>query len=1117
MIRSVCITSVMAALFLLLGCINHGENPISGNPSTDLELDVRTSGSGTHTHLWGYYDVYIDIPTKKIHAVPNRNAMFAANVVEFLNGKTANMAFKIIDTPVDPDGKFIDVDIDVSIKHPFPGLTQYNGYDVRGVFLGNGSKTLKYSSDLKYFARGAADQEMYDYNLTSGDIHTGLVGMPDGFTRWFNAVEFGTPGLFGYTKGIYATKNYGPTATLNPYKYFADGLDPDEDLWEFLMTSTKNGVFSAGATNTRNYYLRFPTPDPGVQFAYAVVANWKGKTDHPANAVEAVGIDVDVTPHVYYVDPTNNGGKLILDLHFAKNWYQQPSTIYIESTVLKDPYQLSAWEMVPVGGGANYSTYHTEIPADNVTSTGDQEFWVIAQYDAYDYTNSFGVSNDAGTDKLAAFFRYDLFVASAPQNLKPVINGISDDIPPAGLNTTVYSSNTSVTYTVDFTDPDVGQTHTISWYIESASATGPTDPPDTMPYNWQPNAVGNYKIWVKVHDGIDTAQGGPYNITKANTLPTITSVTDNIPPAGINPYYTTSHTSVTYTATYTDPDPGQTWTQLLYIEPVTANAPTDPPDSNPYNWALTPVGDYRIWMKVYDGFGSATWGPSTIVSRLSNPPGGWVRTWGGDTTNIEQSHGMCIMSDGCILVAGVYSGTNVDFDPGPQTALKTWAGGTSDMFLVKYNPGGAFQWVKTWGTTGDEVAYGVVVDSSDNIYMSGHFNTNMDFDPGPGTVQLNTNGLFDSFMMKLDSAGNFLWAKSWGGGEFDIAYHPIIDRTNGFVYTYGFYRSAPCDFDPGSGVVNRSNTGGQSSQWCDAYLQKFDLNGNWLAVATWGSAGYEIINKGFVDSSGNLYLTGLWSNTVDFDPGAGVVNRTWASGQAATSHDSFLLSLNSAGTFRWVGTIGNIYPDSGLDAEVYGSHVYWTGWWRGTMDFDPGSPVFNKTAASTTHQDMYIARYSVTTGAFDNTWASTVGGPVITILTGGSFTEQAYDIAIDSSGNIYTCGIYGSLSGDWDPDPLISYAVVKSDTSDAVYDMFIHKLNNAGVFQWVRQFGRPATDDAASFLSIWSATQDLYVCGYFSAGSPPGPLNFHPSAIDNRTSNGAFDAFLIRYLPSGLW
>ncbi|MFH1675523.1 MAG: hypothetical protein ABIC40_00760 [bacterium] len=390
----------------IFGCSRSDSLPVS--PDFTIKSPSQSTGV-SNTQLWGYYDIYFDPIAGEAVAVPNRQMMFTANVVKFLNTKPPKLAVKINLSWAIP-GEVIAFDVDVSITHPFPGLTEYNGYDVRGVFMGNGSESLSYNPDLHY-----SDCEIDQYLM--GDPATGF-GEPDGYTRWFNCPEFSKGGmpLFSYTPGSMAIQGYKPTATLCPYKYFADGLGATDDLFSWLDENPENhGVFGAGKTNTRNYVVVFPVP-VGLKYGYAVIANWVGMEPeyHPSNAPESVAFKVEDNSTVYYIDPLTKGGDLILDISLF-NWstvQMESQNIFIESSVLSAPYQLSPDEMIPIGGDENFSTYHTEIPADNIQDDGTADCWVIAENPNGDYTNDFGVPNDAGTDTLAAFFRFHLDIYS---------------------------------------------------------------------------------------------------------------------------------------------------------------------------------------------------------------------------------------------------------------------------------------------------------------------------------------------------------------------------------------------------------------------------------------------------------------------------------------------------------------------------------------------------------------------------------------------------------------------------------------------------------------------------------------------------------------------------------
>lgn len=572
----------LLSLILIMSGIScsNSSNPVASSISEKDSMEVQRQNL-SQTHLWGYYDVSYDPATNIISAVPNRNVMFTANIVQYINMNPANLGFNIINTASGTG--YVDVDINVSITHPFPALSAYKGYDVRGIFIGNGSKNMIYDTELKYAVFGKDQFVFNDPNVgdAAGDQPG---GGPDGYTRWYNPAEFLQPGLFGYTKGIYASGSYSPKATLNPYKYFADGLGAYDNLWDFLTTTTNNGVFSNGQTNTRNYYIRFPLVS-GVKYAYAIIANWAGEAPekHPANAVEAVCASVSITDNVYYASPTDKGGLLIMDIsifdwdsRISQSGVMEDYLIKIESTVLSNVYTFSTQNMLPIKGGEHYSTYHVEIPADNVKGTQNNEFFVIVECPGANYSNPFSIPNGAEYETLASFFRYDLKVANAANNYAPVIQGIQDNIVGNGNYknpVTIYDTN--VTYSVLFTDADPGNTHVITWYIVPDSFLVSPLYKVQMPINWSTRATGYYDIYVDVYDGTATTRGGPYDITR-NTPLVITS--------GVNgPSNPLIVSNPMYSVTATDPDPGQTLVYSWIVRDLSTGLPVPGYDNVPGN------------------------------------------------------------------------------------------------------------------------------------------------------------------------------------------------------------------------------------------------------------------------------------------------------------------------------------------------------------------------------------------------------------------------------------------------------------------------------------------------------------------------------------------------------
>ncbi len=902
---TVLLVAIAFATLVTMGCSSGGTNPVVPTDGTDLSLSSQGSTQNANTCLWGYFDVFIDIENQTVEAVHDRTVMFTANVVTFINMNPANLKFLVKEILPGPD--YLDVDIDVTLNHPFPGLNQFDGYDVRGVFMGDGSASLNYNGSLVYPVQGT-DQ----FQLADPDFPGGEHGQPDGYTRWFNLTEFANPSMdmFGYTQGMFASIGFDGTATLCPYKYFSDGLGTTEELWTWLNDHAgQNGQFSSGASNTRNYYLRFPNTK-GVEFGYAVIANWEGvePEHHPSNTPEAVGCKVVDNSNVYYVDPTNNGGNLVLDISLF-GWEYQPSKIFIESTVLGSPHEFTAGEMTPVGGTENYSTYHTEIPADNVTGTEGQEFWVIAQYDDFDYSNEFGVSNLAGTDKLAAFFRYDLSVSGDIPAWIEVILPNGGEVWKIGSDEEITwtSENVSGTLFIDYSkDNFVSDIHSIA-----------VDEPNDAGFMWEgipndPSTTVRVRVSSTDDPGVFDISDADFSIAGSGWARTWGGIgadySHDIASDGSGNVYVTGRFNWTV-----DFDPGSG------VDNHTSNGGDD------------------IYLSKFDSSGSFL----------------WAKTWGGSGP-VDVGDGIAIDGSGNVYVCGRFSST-VDFDPGSGVENHTSNGGY-DVYLSKFDSSGDHQWAKTWGASYTDIGYGVAVDGS-NVYVIGAFFYTVDFDPGSGVENHTSNGSYDVYLSKFDSSGSFLWAKTWGGSSSDFGYTVAPDGS-GNLYLTGIF-GGTVDFDPGSGVDIHASNGGY-----DVFLSKFDSSGSFLWAKTWGGGS---VDRGYFvasDGSGNVYVTGYFSFTVDFDPGSGVDNHT-----SNGSYDVFLSKIDSSGSFLWAKTWGGSGIDIGYSVAPDGSDVYVTGHFNGTVDFDPGSGVDNHTSNGA--DDVFLGKFD---SSGDNQWARTWGG-----------------------------------------------------------------------------------------------------------------------------------------------
>jgi hypothetical protein len=260
----------------------------------------------------------------------------------------------------------------------------------------------------------------------------------------------------------------------------------------------------------------------------------------------------------------------------------------------------------------------------------------------------------------------------------------------------------------------------------------------------------------------------------------------------------------------------------------------------------------------------------------------WALSWPG--TQALNGNGLALDAAGNVYATCSITGT-VDMDPGPAVANFT-SGGLFDPILLKLTPAGTYVWAKqfkAWGGIGGGFGADIALDAAGNIYSTGYFVGTVDFDPGPGLVNLKEPAFgYNLYVSKLDSNGNYLWARQMGGsaGKWDFGLAIAVDGASN-VYTTGYFQSAPADFDPGPGAFNLSAVGAN-----DIFVSMLDSAGNFVAAAGVGSTGADQGNHIAVSPAGVVYVTGYFALTADFDTGPGTLNLTSAGGQ-----DIFVLGL----------------------------------------------------------------------------------------------------------------------------------------------------------------------------------------------------------------------------------
>ena len=347
------------------------------------------------------------------------------------------------------------------------------------------------------------------------------------------------------------------------------------------------------------------------------------------------------------------------------------------------------------------------------------------------------------------------------------------------------------------------------------------------------------------------------------------------------------------------------------------------------------------------------------------------------TIRNAQGLGLAIDDSGYIYVGGHFYDT-ADFDPGP---LKTTlvSKGDHDFFVAKYTANGELKWVRgSGGSQGDEIS-GVALDKQGNVYVGGSIHGSpVDFNErNPGSVTYYTS-VRDGFIAKYDRNGNYVWSRQLKGNDGDLCRNVVIDST-GNLYACG-YSSSGLDF--GSGTSATANG------FYDAFLAKYNTNGNLLWSKLIGGPGFDMGFNMAIDKSGSILFGGSFTGSAVFDAS----NPNGTINSSHSQEDAFISKFSSNGTFAWAKGFGS---GAGIDlcnavAVDDSMNVYIGGYFYDTVRLNGSAVVGTHVAV---HQsDMYLAKLK---GNGDYVWSKSFGatGP-----------DEIRDIYLDKRYNIYYTG-----------------------------------------------------------------------------------------------------------------
>lgn len=389
-------------------------------------------------------------------------------------------------------------------------------------------------------------------------------------------------------------------------------------------------------------------------------------------------------------------------------------------------------------------------------------------------------------------------------------------------------------------------------------------------------------------------------------------------------------------------------------------------------------------------------------------------------------------------------------------------------------------WAKSIGGTDLDEGLSVVTDASGNVYTVGTFSGTADLDPSASTLNFTSVGDEDVYVIKQNSVGGLIWAKTFGGSNTDTPAGVGVDNS-GNVYISGTYGGA-IDLDPSAATFSFF-TGS-----IEVFVSKLDASGNFVWGVSMGSGANDRATAMKVDGSGNVYTTGSFEGMMDFDPGAGTYNIT-PFGSGGT--DVFISKLDASGNFVWAVNIGGIGVDSpsgiGVDALF---NVYVTGSFEDVADFDTGASTY--TLSSLDQQDAFVCKLDGN-GAF--VWAKQFGG---------LDRQNGTGLALEGTTNVYITGEYQNTV---DLDPGVGTNTVTSTA--ALYSSYAVKLSSAGNFVWAKNIS--GSNDVLGNKIVVSPAGFVYWLGYNK-----GMADLDPGAgTNNSNAITGFDSFVTKLDASG--
>jgi hypothetical protein len=352
--------------------------------------------------------------------------------------------------------------------------------------------------------------------------------------------------------------------------------------------------------------------------------------------------------------------------------------------------------------------------------------------------------------------------------------------------------------------------------------------------------------------------------------------------------------------------------------------------------------------------------------------------------------------------------------------------GNHDIFTAKYSPSGNLLWIRTAGGDWGDYGHALALDNQANVYVTGEIDGPVKF--AGSSLTLNSWGKNDVFVAKYSTNGDLLWAHRGGGRESDKG--EGIAVTNDAVYVTGYFRDTASFNNDGAFKV--FGYGGK-----DMFLAKYTLEGQLLWLKAAGGPGEDEGTSVTVGKDGNIYVCGYYLSEANFH-GFHLKSKG--------GFDGFLAKYDPNGNLIWVKTMGGYRSDFAYCVKAApDGRLYITGGFKQKGFFG------DKTiTAKSDDMDIFVACY---TYEGDAVWVSKAGGVEF---------DLAYGLAVDENSDVYVTGYFAQAA---------EFGGTTIHSADSA-DIFVAKYKSNGDFAWVLKAdgvrdspADPETEEAGR--SIW--------------------------------------------------